>query len=106
MFHGDRDTEKSIDRESGRPRNAELPERPRSCVRNTRERRRNREIGKLPRIVSSKYTGETRWCLEIRRSVKRQVLKIRQVCVNTRKSSAGAGSIKISKTSSDTVTQV
>src|SRR6218665_1446310 len=37
-------------------------------------------------------------------SKKRRVLTIRQVCVNTRKSSAGSGSIKISKTASDKVT--
>src|SRR6218665_834432 len=35
---------------------------------------------------------------------KRRVLTTRQVCVNTRKSSGGSGSIKISKTASDKVT--
>src|SRR6218665_15890 len=70
---------------------------PEFTVRNTRERRRNREIGELPRIVGSKFPAESE-------SKKRRVLTIRQVCVNTRKSSAGSGSIKISKTASDKVT--
>src|SRR6218665_3512747 len=43
-----------------------------------------------------KFPGESE-------SEKRRVL-IRQVCVNTRKSSAGSSSIKISKTASDKVT--
>src|SRR6218665_3317256 len=70
---------------------------PEFTVRNTRERRRNREIGELPRIVGSKFPAESE-------SKKRRVLTIRQVCVNTRKSSVGSGSIKISKTASDKVT--
>src|SRR6218665_1796306 len=44
-----------------------------------------------------KFPGESE-------SEKRRVLIIRQVCVNTRKSSAGSSSIKISKTASDKVT--
>src|SRR6218665_1184844 len=77
---------------------------PQLTVRNTRERRRNRETEKLPRIESSgnhakiaiplgvpctnkcgkKFPGESE-------SKRRRVLTIRQVCVNTRKSSAGSG---------------